>query len=310
LWASVSDFEGALLVLDSQQKVEEDKYNVHMTEQARLQDLLKSVSSRSTGPDFSSQFTGEWILTIPTDKFSKHDEYMKYRVGDTEDCIVSKYLRSMDRSLIGNIDIVHNAAQLRLFHGAIETFEKRLETGLFNAELSFESNPEERQKVLTRLRSSPILAKHNRKALIVGGFHGTTVEKAESILKVGFANLATLDDGWYGKGIYFTSQPQYAYQYCKTKSNPCLIFSYLILANPFPVIWDDAKSTSDLRFKAKPNYRNYGCHFVPVIHYKGADYRPPNPDVPAHSNAELLDEIVLFQETHIMPFAIVNLKSS
>lgn len=44
---------------------------------------------------------------------------------------------------------------------------------------------------------------------ILRAWHGTSLEQAHKILKTGFANLAILDDGWFGKGIYFSTNPEY-----------------------------------------------------------------------------------------------------
>jgi hypothetical protein len=78
--------------------------------------------------------------------------------------------------------------------------------------------------------------KHDHNVSIVGVWHGTTLDKAEVIVQTGFANLGTLDEGWFGKGIYFTSFPEYALKYCKQVDNICLIFCYVIVANPFPIV--------------------------------------------------------------------------
>jgi len=44
---------------------------------------------------------------------------------------------------------------------------------------------------------------------IVRAWHGTTYTAARSIMENGFANLSHLDEGWFGKGIYFSSFPEY-----------------------------------------------------------------------------------------------------
>jgi hypothetical protein len=54
-----------------------------------------------------------------------------------------------------------------------------------------------------------LLAKHNRKVQILRAWHGTSGGMAKKILKSGFANLAKMDDGWFGKGIYFSTNPEY-----------------------------------------------------------------------------------------------------
>jgi hypothetical protein len=81
--------------------------------------------------------------------------------------------------------------------------------------------------------------------------------------------------GWFGKGIYFTSNPEYALRYSQRPT--CLMMCYVILQNPYPVIFDDASNSTALGLKlyGRANYKNYGCHFVPVKNYGGKDYRPP-----------------------------------
>jgi len=72
------------------------------------------------------------------------------------------------------------------------------------------------------------------------------------------------------------------------------------------VIFRDAPTANELVFKGKANYKNYGCHYVPVVNCKGADYRPPEPG--KKSTEPLYDEIVIFQEAHILPFGLIHLK--
>jgi hypothetical protein len=73
--------------------------------------------------------------------------------------------------------------------------------------LQEESNPQERTRVLKSIKDLAGKVQHNRNLSIVGVWHGTTVDKAEWIMQTGFANLGLLDEGWFGKGIYFTSFP-------------------------------------------------------------------------------------------------------
>lgn len=78
-------------------------------------------------------------------------------------------------------------------------------------------------------------------------------------------------------GIYFSTDPGYSVRY--GQDSICLIMCYVIALNPYPVIKDDALSSSQLIFAGKANYKNYGCHYVPVIPYGDEkttkDFRPP-----------------------------------
>jgi len=316
LIATAYDCEESLTFLEAQYKLYSEKYDTCSRELTQLNSQVKTapiiISSSSTSSsstsDFNLQFSGEWIHKHPVEKFTSCDGFMKYRVHPSEDTAISRYLTSLaPHASVDHIDLIFSSSTQRLFHGAIETLEKRMASGIFKPNFSIESLPAERQIVLDSLYNLPSVTKHNREGvLVVGAFHGTTAPSAESILKMGFANLAMLDDGWFGNGIYFTSHPEYAYRYCKNKKDPCLIFCFLLLSNPYPVIFRDASSANDLAFKGKANYKNYGSHYVPVVHYKGVDYRPPDPG--AAKTGPLYDEIVIFQETHILPFGIVHLK--
>lgn len=45
---------------------------------------------------------------------------------------------------------------------------------------------------------------------IIPTIHGTNADVAFKICSTGFSALSTLDEGYYGKGIYFTSSAHYA----------------------------------------------------------------------------------------------------
>jgi len=98
---------------------------------------------------------------------------------------------------------------------------------------------------------------------------------------------------------------RYALQYCKEKADPCLLLSYVILFNPYPVVWEDAKSQSEMLLEGKANHQNFGCHYVPIVEYGHLDFRPPRPGRTAE-----FDEIVIFQESHILPYAMVKVQEA
>lgn len=128
-------------------------------------------------------------------------------------------------------------------------------------------------------------------------------------------------EGWFGKGIYFTSHAQYAAQYCKDKKEPCLILCYLLAASPYPIIEEDAPRSlamdeaQKFRFFAKGAHGKFSCHYVRVGPCEPGpdcmDFRPPPAEQDGYddviSERALFDEIVIFQEAHILPQAIVYL---
>ncbi len=86
---------------------------------------------------------------------------------------------------------------------------------------------------------------------------------------------------------------------------------------------DTLPQPEELTFKRSSNYSNYGCHYVPVVSYGGFDYRPPkqgsffSPFFPISflnytlsGGMSTFDEIVIFNEAHILPHALVSLKTT
>jgi hypothetical protein len=49
-----------------------------------------------------------------------------------------------------------------------------------------------------------------------------------------FANLSSLDDGFYGKGIYFTTHAPYSISYVSNRRDPAMIISWILPGNCFP----------------------------------------------------------------------------
>lgn len=114
----------------------------------------------------------------------------------------------------------------RVFYQEIEIAESR------NNKPDFEPNtekfPPERMAALDQISRFLCFAEHNRHmikknifcsffscnnrgAKIIRAWHGTSGAVARRILQCGFASLSKMDGGWFGKGIYFTSFPEYPY---------------------------------------------------------------------------------------------------
>jgi len=68
--------------------------------------------------------------------------------------------------------------------------------------------------------------------VIIPMLQGTTKEVVWKICSSGFTTVATLDDGYYGKGIYFSSCVDYAHSY--TKDNYFML-ALVIPGNVCPV---------------------------------------------------------------------------
>lgn len=140
---------------------------------------------------------------------------------------------------------------------------------------------------------------------IIPVFHAVKNEQiAWNICETGFANLSLLDSGFYGRGIYFTSNLEYAQLYANdnmnknsTKKNKLndefiVILSFILIGNVYPVIENPYENDS---FKGKPCQSGYDSHFTLV---KPDKFTPCCfEDKKANKN---FTEFVIFQENQCL----------
>jgi len=94
---------------------------------------------------------------------------------------------------------------------------------------------------------------------IVPVVHGTDAKIGKHICSAGFAALSSLDAGYYGKGIYFTSSCLYATPYFGTKPEPAIIICFIIPGNVRPVIENREEEHS---FLGVPIDSGYQSHYI------------------------------------------------
>ncbi|CAF1603284.1 unnamed protein product [Didymodactylos carnosus] len=218
-------------------------------------------------------------------------------------CRVREWIGFLPRNVqIEKLELIFNPIRYRLFLNQLQTVECRQEKSAFQPNLSIENDQEERINVLKRLQAQFPSVAHNRKARIVRMWHGCSRKTLSDLLSDGIATLGTKDDGWYGKAMYFTSSAEYALRY--SGDDGCLILCYILILNPFPIVYSDCPSNMEpakFRFYGKGNYKNYQCHYVPIDQN---DFRPP-----LMSKDAKFDELAVFQEANILPQIVVYLKS-
>ena len=265
--------------------------------------------------DFYNEFLGDFVLPL-------HLSDSAY--PDTQSCILKPRENKIHAKLydqiigwlgplpseidIDRIELVHNPESYRMFLQQINRTERKQTHEAFQPHLYMESNAIERSNVLDQLQTLTNQVKHNRSASIVRVWHGCKSSIVSELVSNGFAALSKLDNGWYGKAMYFTSSGEYAAKY--TNPTGCLVMCYVILLNPFPVITDDAPvgvSSKTFRFYGTGNYANYQCHYIPVAPVKEDtvwNFRPP----PNGVQDARFDEFAIFQQSDILPQIIVHLK--
>eukprot|EP01127_Copromyxa_protea_P015388 TRINITY_DN4423_c0_g1_i2.p1 TRINITY_DN4423_c0_g1~~TRINITY_DN4423_c0_g1_i2.p1 ORF type:complete len:1454 (+),score=193.03 TRINITY_DN4423_c0_g1_i2:579-4364(+) len=132
--------------------------------------------------------------------------------------------------------------------------------------------------------------------VILPAIHGTDFHIAWKICATGFANLSSLDDGFFGKGIYFTTYALYALPYFAKKERPAIIISFILPGNPFPVVENPNLKGSKV---GTAIVSGYNSHYVKTL---ASGYPPPAPQ-----ENGLFDEIVVPQEAQIMPVFLLRL---
>ena len=128
-------------------------------------------------------------------------------------------------------------------------------------------------------------------------WHGTKPGVLESIFASGYANLATTDPGFYGKGLYSTHEAEYAY---RVYSQGALILNWVATYSAYPVIKSDMPTLAE-----KANYGNYDAHFIPVVARDPSRtvYRATNPEETSEYT-----ELVVFQQAQCLPRYLVTLQ--
>jgi len=136
------------------------------------------------------------------------------------------------------------------------------------------------------------------KPAILPTIHGTSFSIALKICATGFANLSSLDDGFFGKGIYFTTYALYALPYFSSKDQPAILLSFVLPGNTYPVN-ENSKSKKSLVGTALVS----GCN----SHYVITTSQGEPPDEPRES--DIYDELVIPQEAQISPFLLLRIDS-
>jgi len=128
--------------------------------------------------------------------------------------------------------------------------------------------------------------------------HGTSSDSAWKIAQTGFTTVATLDQGWYGRGVYFTKDVDYAKYYSKksSKEGMCLILALVVCGNIYPVT---ERKGSQHSLEGKPVISTgYQSHYA-IVH-SGSGH------ICATDDPKAVDELVVFQDGQAFPIFIIQ----
>jgi len=125
---------------------------------------------------------------------------------------------------------------------------------------------------------------------------GTSEEVVWQICQTGYAVVATRDDGWYGRGIYFTSSAQYAMYYAKqnTQGEKILTLNFLVPGAIYPVIEDPRNESESL--VGRPCQKGHQSHYARVNTQLSPQFGYPA----VENTQDTYDELVVFQESQVV----------
>jgi len=132
---------------------------------------------------------------------------------------------------------------------------------------------------------------------VIPAVHGTGLSIARAISKTGFAAISSLDSGFFGKGIYFTTASRYALPYATLQTDPAIIISYVVPGNIYPTS-EQHKGPKSLAGKPLRT-PNYNSHYVLT---KTDGFAVSN-----SAENPFYDEIVLPEECQVVPAFIIEL---
>jgi len=128
--------------------------------------------------------------------------------------------------------------------------------------------------------------------------HGTGGAIGKQICSAGFAALSSLDLGYYGKGIYFTSSCLYATPYFGIKKDPAILLCFIIPGNVRPIVEDKNEPNSYLGVPVDSGYQS---HYVLTT----------RTGFPITQDSEkYYDEFVLASDPQVVPVFLIMIDQS
>eukprot|EP01114_Cavostelium_apophysatum_P017922 TRINITY_DN5425_c0_g1_i1.p1 TRINITY_DN5425_c0_g1~~TRINITY_DN5425_c0_g1_i1.p1 ORF type:complete len:716 (+),score=78.59 TRINITY_DN5425_c0_g1_i1:28-2175(+) len=280
--------------------------------------VLANVSSATPPPVTSKPFLIDaafsqqdgWVQKGGTDRY-----YSFCLKDDSKIYSASEYQRLrelLNNSLNGrNVEIkrafaINNPRLSQNFENSTEKINSRIARNpeIFNQQ-NWKKLPDAttREKMMSYFSQIAAAHPHNagRGVKVVPVVHATTSDKtAWAICQTGFASLGSTDDGYFGKGLYFSTFSEYSSRYYGDLHNGefLLLICWVAVGNPYPCT-ENPFGTNSMMGKACT--KGHDSHFSVVKPVKNvpecAQYVPST----QFNEERLYNELVLFEESHVMP---------
>jgi energy-coupling factor transporter ATP-binding protein EcfA2 len=218
------------------------------------------------------------------------------------------YHRPVPGMEIANVEIVYNPGFNRGFSLRMRQLQERERNNAFKPSWNQEKDADGghwRKKIhmLSQEMASFYKDSDYPNVKILPLWHGTDPAVLDSIFKAGYANLAKTDPGFFGKGLYGTTEAEYAYR-IYGKGN-ILLLNWVSYFSAYPTIDEDMN-----KLIGKGNYQNYDATFAPVVPHNPKNPNEMNyfPTKPGQLHQYV--EVVVFESTQCLPRYKVTLQAS
>ncbi len=228
---------------------------------------------------------------------------------DIEKVVSAYQLAPVPGQSVKSVHVIYNPRLNRKFGLELNTLNARQGKPAFKAHWREEQGKtgawRQTTHQLLEALANPHQDTNNPHVNLVPMWHATNADILPSLFETGFANLAMVDTGFFGKGIYSTGEAKYAQTvYGKMYPRPALLMNWVASFSAYPVIDGDMPE-----LQGKGNYGNHDAHFIPV--------RPANPKDPQEVNfypcrlneKYTYTEMVVFQSAQCLPRYVVELQS-
>lgn len=205
---------------------------------------------------------------------------------------------------IGRVQIIYNAELNRGFASRLRLLQTRHNNPAFQSKWSTENDSEWRAAIHSMFEKMTATYQDldcpNVKLLPV--WHGTQSKVLPSLFAGGFASLALVDAGYFGKGIYGAYEAEYAY---RVYSKGALLLNWVACYSAYPVIDGDMP-----KLMGKANYANYDAHVAPVVPEFPGDPHPESYIPGKIGQPPQCSEVVVFESAQCLPRYLVELQAS
>lgn len=187
--------------------------------------------------------------------------YQLSKPSDEELEVIHQFLEKRpefhQRYTIKSIEKVNSRIRETLFKAKLEELGLKADNAVLNGTWNTEQEPETRRDVHADLEAmkTPTEQKNVFTAM---AFHATKEDILDPVLTSGLDFLGKTDKGYFGRGIYFTTHPEYAAR-VYSKHDHLVLICEVGFRNLFPVASCDELMGSAIR----PGFDGHFAHVVP-----------------------------------------------